>query len=106
MPLESPLALASDEALVVDGAQVSAQGAPAEIATREHTLALRVHGDAEAFARRVEAEGGRAQVSVGTSPPVYVRVELGGLAARDLLRIATESHAVVVELRPLARTFA
>jgi ABC-2 type transport system ATP-binding protein len=106
MPLESPLALASDEALVIDGAQVSAQGAPAEIATREHTLALRVHGDAETFARRVEAEGGRAQVSAGTSPPVYVRVELGGLAARDLLRIAIESHVVVVELRPLARTFA
>jgi ABC-type multidrug transport system ATPase subunit len=106
MPLESPLALTSDEALVVDGAHVSAQGAPAEIATREHTLALRVHGDAEAFAQRVQAEGGRAQVSAETSPPVHVRVELGPLVARDLLRIAAESRAVVVELRPLARTFA
>jgi hypothetical protein len=33
-------------------------------------------------------------------------VDLGPLAARDLLRIAAESRAVVVELRPLARAFA
>jgi ABC-2 type transport system ATP-binding protein len=106
MPLESPLALAADEALVLDGAQVSAQGAPAEIATRDRTLALRVHGDVEAFARGVEAGGGHAQVSAGTSLPVHVRVELGLLAARDLLRIAAETRAVVVELRPLASAFA
>jgi hypothetical protein len=35
-----------------------------------------------------------------------VRVELGPIAARDVLRIAAESQAVVVELRPLARAFA
>jgi ABC-2 type transport system ATP-binding protein len=106
IPLESPLALAADEALVVDGAQVSAQGAPAELATRDRTLALRVHGDAAAFARGVEAGGGTAQVTAGTPAPVHVRVELGPLAARDLLRIAATSQAVVVELRPLARAFA
>jgi len=106
MPLESPLALTADEALLIDGAQVSAQGAPAEIATRERTVALRVQGDVEAFARGVEAGGGRAQVTAGTPSPVHVRVELGLLAARDLLRIAAESRAVVVELRPLARAFA
>jgi hypothetical protein len=37
---------------------------------------------------------------------VHVRVELGPLVAGDLLRIAAGSHAVVIELRPLARTFA
>jgi ABC-type multidrug transport system ATPase subunit len=106
MPLESPLALAADEALVLDGAQVSAQGAPAEIAARDHTVSLRVHGDVEAFVRRVEEEGGRAQVTAGTPPPVHVRVELGLLGAGDLLRIAAGSRAVIIELRPLARTFA
>jgi ABC-2 type transport system ATP-binding protein len=106
VPLESPLALASDEALVIDGAVVSAQGAPGELAASERTVALRVHGDVAAFARAVEAGGGRAEVTVGAPPPVHVRVELGPLAARDLLRMAAECEAVVVELRPLARAFA
>lgn len=106
MPLESPLALAADEALVIDGAEVSAQGAPAELAASEKTVALRVHGDVAAFAQAVEAGGGRAEVTQGTPPPVHVRVDLGPLAARDLLRIAAACEAVVVELRPVARAFA
>ena len=106
MPLESPLALAADEALVIDGAALSAQGAPAELAASEGTVAVRVHGDVAAFARAVDAGGGRAEVSVGTPPPVHVRVELGPLAARDLLRIASACAATVVELYPLARAFA
>jgi manganese transport system ATP-binding protein len=104
--LESPLALASDEALVVDGSRVAAQGAPAEIAAAERTLLLRVHGDAIGFARAVEGAGGRADVTAGAPSPAHVQVQLGPLAARDLLRIAAESSAVVVELRPLARAFA
>jgi ABC-type multidrug transport system ATPase subunit len=106
IPLESPLALAAEEALVIDGSQVESQGPPAEIAAAVKTLALRVHGDAAVFARAVEAAGGRAEVTAGAPPPVHVRVELGPLAARDLLRLAAESRAVVVELRPLARAFA
>jgi ABC-type multidrug transport system ATPase subunit len=106
IPLESPLALVADEALVIDGALVSAQGAPAELAASERTVAVRVHGDVAAFARAVDAGGGRAEVTVGAPPPVHVRVELGPLAARDLLRIAGECRATVVELRPLARSFA
>jgi ABC-type multidrug transport system ATPase subunit len=106
MPLESPLALASDEALVIDGAHVSAQGAPAELAAGERAVAVRVHGDVAAFARAVEAGGGRAEVTAGAPPPVPVRVELGPLAARDLLRLAAEHEAVVVELYPVSRAFA
>jgi ABC-2 type transport system ATP-binding protein len=104
--LDSPLALASDEALVVDGSRVAAQGAPAEIAAAENTLLLRVHGNAMAFAQAVEGAGGRADVMTGAPSPAHVQVHLGPLAARDLLRIAAESSAVVVELRPLARAFA
>jgi ABC-type multidrug transport system ATPase subunit len=106
VPLESPLALAADEAIVIDGPRVVAQGAPAEVAAAERTLALRVHGDVDAFARAVEAAGARALVSPAFPPPAYVRVELGPIAARDVLRIAVESQVVVVELRPLARAFA
>lgn len=105
-PLESPLALGADEAVVVDGSAVSAQGAPAEIAARAETFAVRVGGDVGAFAAGVEAAGGRALVTAGAPPPVHVRVDLGPLATRDLFRIAAERGAVVVELRPLAGVFA
>ena len=65
-----------------------------------------VHGDAIAFARAVEGAGGRADVTTGAPSPAHVQVHLGPLAPRDLLRIAAESSAIVVELRPLARAFA
>jgi ABC-2 type transport system ATP-binding protein len=106
VPLESPLALAAEEALVVAGSSIAAQGAPAELAAAERTVSLRVQGDVEAFARAVAAQGGRADVTPGAPAPVHIRVELGPLAARDLLRIAAEVQAIVVELRPLARAFA
>jgi hypothetical protein len=106
MALESPIALSAEEALVVDGSVLSAQGAPGEIAAAERTLVLRVEGDVGAFAREVERSGGRASVTAGAPPPVHVRVELGPLVARELLRIAAEAQATVVELRPLARAFA
>jgi ABC-type multidrug transport system ATPase subunit len=104
--LESPMALAADEAIVIDGSQVTAQGAPADIAAAEGILVLRVLGNVDAFQRAVDAQGGRAQVTTGAPPPVHVRVKLGPLLARDLLRIAAESDALVTELRPLARPFA
>jgi iron complex transport system ATP-binding protein len=106
VPLESPLALDADEAIVITGSQVGAQGAPAEIAASERTLAVRIHGDLAAFVGAVEAQGGHAVAASDATPPVHVRVDLGPLEARDLLRIAAESNAIVVELRPLARAFA
>jgi ABC-type multidrug transport system ATPase subunit len=106
LPLESPLALFADEAIVVDGSQVTAQGPPAELAAAERTMALRVEGDVGAFSRAVEAAGGRVFAASGGPVPVHVRVELGPLAARQLLQIATEANAVVVELRPIGRAFA
>jgi hypothetical protein len=104
--LESPVALAADEAIVIDGSAIAAQGAPAEIAASARTFTLRVHGDLDAFRRAVEARGGHPVVTPGAASPAHMRVDLGPLAARDLLRIATESNAVVIELRPLARPFA
>lgn len=104
--LESPLALMADEAIVLDGARVVAQGAPAEVAAADRTLALRVHGDVDAFMRALEARGARAERAVGMPTPVHVRVELGPLVARELLSIAADTRAVIVELRPLARAFA
>jgi ABC-type cobalamin/Fe3+-siderophores transport system ATPase subunit len=104
--LESPLALAADEAIVVEGSSVAAQGAPAEIAVAEGTLSLRVGGDVTAFQRAIEERGGHVVVTDHGPPPMHMRVDLGPLAARDLFCLAARSDAVVVELRPLARAFA
>jgi hypothetical protein len=107
MALESPLALAADEALVVDGSQLVAQGAPAEIAARSRTLALRVVGDVGMFVRAVEERGGRALLAGGAlPPPIHVVLELGPLSASDVVRLAGDSNSVVLALRPLARAFA
>ena len=105
--LDSPLALAADEALVLDGALVAAQGAPAEIAAAESAFVLRVGGDASAFLAAMKARGGRLLVG-SADPPALARVtlDLGDLRTRDVLRIAAASNAVILELRPVARTFA
>jgi ABC-type multidrug transport system ATPase subunit len=105
--LDSPLALAADEAIVLDGALASAQGAPAEIAAAESAFVLRVGGDARAFLAAMKARGGRLLVgSADLSALGRVTLDVGDLRTRDVLRIASASNAVVLELRPVARTFA
>jgi ABC-type multidrug transport system ATPase subunit len=104
--LDSPLALAADEAIVIDGARVVGQGAPAEIAAGESAYVLRLGGDARAFVSAAEAQGARLLVPGDDPGRDGITIDLGGLRALDLLRIAAASNAVVLELRPLARTFA
>ncbi len=104
--LDSPVALAADEAIVVDGSRVAGQGAPAEIAAGESAFVLRLGGDARAFVSAAEAQGARLLVPGDDPRRDGVTIDLGGLRALDLLRIAASSNAVVLELRPLARTFA
>jgi ABC-type multidrug transport system ATPase subunit len=104
--LDSPFALAADEAIVIDGSQVVAQGDPAEIAAGEGTFLVRVTGDAGAFVEAVQGQGGRL-LGAGKEPArACLTIELGALSTLDVLRIADASKAVVLELRPLARVFA
>lgn len=120
--LESPLALAADEAIVVDGSHVAHQGAPAELAASERALALRVAGDVAAFATAVCAAGatllaplpastqaasaGERRAGERTTTLTHLRLDAGPLANSDVLRIALECRAVVVEVHPIARAFA
>jgi ABC-type Na+ transport system ATPase subunit NatA len=104
--LESPVALAADEALVVDGSLVAAQGAPGELAARERAFALRVVGDVQGFVQLLAARGGRLLSPLDASNPGRLSVELGEFGTRELLGIAASCDAVVLELRPLARAFA
>jgi len=106
IPLESPLALAADEAVVVHGSHVVAQGAPAELAADERTVALRLAGDIGAFVEALQGQGGKLHASSGPSSPAHLSVQLGTLRTRDLFRIADSCKAVVLELRPLGHAFA
>jgi hypothetical protein len=106
MSLDSPLALASDEAIVLDGSDVLAQDVPAEIASRTRSLMLRVVGSVDLFVRTLEASGGRAERGAMTARTEHLRVDLGPLSTSDVFRIAAESRAVVFELRPLSGVFA
>jgi ABC-type multidrug transport system ATPase subunit len=107
--LDSPLALAAEEAIVIDGSRVAAQGAPAEIAAGESAFVLRIGGDARAFVSAVQARGARLLAAGdGARDPRCdsITIDLGELRTLDLLRIAASSNAVVLELRPLAWAFA
>ena len=125
VPLESPIALDADEAIVIAGSRVAAQGAPAELAADERSFSLRVVGDVESFARAVVGHGARVlsglslsepgaaqQAGPASAPPRpagrvgQVSIALGPLRTRDLLRIASDSNATVLELRPISSAFA
>jgi ABC-type multidrug transport system ATPase subunit len=121
VPLESPLALEADEAIVVTHGRVAAQGAPGEIAAAERSFSVRVVGDVDAFARAVEQRGARVICPCGapaaTGDPTapsskdlgrvgHIRVDLGPLGTRDLVRIAQAAQATVLELRPISQAFA
>jgi ABC-type multidrug transport system ATPase subunit len=107
--LDSPIALAAEEAIVIDGSRVAAQGAPAEIAAGESAFVLKIGGDARAFVSAAEAQGARL-LGAGDARldprRDAITIDLGGLRTLDVLRIAASSNAVVLELRPLSRAFA
>jgi ABC-type multidrug transport system ATPase subunit len=110
IPLESPLALAGDEAFVLRGSHVAAQGAPAEIAAAERSFSLAVAGDVRALASALVAEGASLLAPIpegpGTEGPARLAVHLGPLRTFDVLRLAASHAATVVELRPIAGAFA
>jgi ABC-type multidrug transport system ATPase subunit len=101
--LASPLSIDADEVIVLGANSVMAQGAPAEVAARDRTYSLRVHGRGASFAQLAEARGARVSgrgslwtVDLGSSP----------LAPTDILDMAAASDTVVLDLRPLSYSFA
>jgi ABC-type multidrug transport system ATPase subunit len=107
--LESPLALAADEAIVIDGGRVALQGAPGELAASDGAFSLRVGGDVRAFVQLAAARGARLLAPLPPAGPeavLPIGIDLGQLGTSDLLAIASSCDAVILELRPLARAFA
>ena len=105
LALESPIACAADEAIVLDGARVVARGAPSALAAERTTLALKVGGTTEqvtAYASAIESSGGKAGVAARSLGLTHLRVELGPLTTKDLFRLAVASQATLLELRPFA----
>ena len=100
--LASPLSIDADEALILDGGRVVGQGAPAEVAARDRSYAIRLHGRGASFAEVAERRGVRV-----SGRGAHWTVDLGGsLEVRDLLDVASASHTVILELRPLTHAFA
>lgn len=99
VPLTSPVALAAEEALVVSGSRLDAQGSPASLASEARRFVARVHGAVDGLTARLTARGARVEVD-----GVRLVVDLGeSLRTHELLRICAETSVVVVELLPLAR---
>jgi ABC-type multidrug transport system ATPase subunit len=100
--LTSPLAMEADEALVVSASSLDAQGPPAEIAAARTRFVARIHGPLEALGVRLAEKGARMEIQ-----GAQVLLDLGeGVSTSDLLRIAAEVEATVVELAPVARALA
>lgn len=102
LALESPLALAADEALVLGAGEVLAQGPPGDVAARERRFSLVVHGDAQAFAEALTACGFAAS---GAPPRLFVELS-AEQGTRDLFALALAHGAVIVELSPVAGALA
>ncbi|MDB4941091.1 MAG: transporter related protein [Labilithrix sp.] len=99
--LTSPLAIAADEAIVVTASRLAAQGRLAELASSRRFVA-RVHGALDGFARELAARGASLEVQ-----GAQVLLDLGpSLAASEVLALAADTGAVVVELVPLALAIA
>jgi ABC-2 type transport system ATP-binding protein len=104
VPLTSPLALDADEAVVVSGARVDAQGAPAEVAAAERRYVARVHGPIDALAPKLAARGARVE---GHGTAAHVVFDLGEtMTTSELLAVCGEARVTVVELLPVARALA
>lgn len=97
LSLASPLGLSADDAVSIAPGGVVSQGAPADLATRERTYALRVLGSAYALAELVRAKG--ATVRAADRELV---VELGAeMTTGELFALAQEARVTIVAMRPV-----
>lgn len=115
-PLDAPLVAAADEAIVLAGGHLAGQGAPAALAARAGAYAVRLAAGRDdvdpvaamkRFVDAAAARGARASLDASGAADALCTLDLGdALRPRDLLAMAEEANAVVVELRPIARAFA
>jgi ABC-2 type transport system ATP-binding protein len=101
LPLDAPLALEAEWAVVISGSRPVAEGQPAEIASRDGAFAVRLAGDRAAFVELLRSRGVRVD-GAGESLTVDLGRDVG---TGDLLRMAEETRTLIVELRPLAGAF-
>ncbi len=98
--LTSPITLAADEALLVSGSRLDAQGPPAEIFA-EHRFVARIHGPLEPFLEKLAARGGRGAVE-----GAHVVLDLAGTTTSELAGICAAADVAIVELMPVSRPIA
>lgn len=102
LSLDSPLAVEADEALLFEGHELIAQGAPAELAAAERRYLVRVVGDGRALGEAITRRGGNLQGHRLQAGMAELTVDLDDkLAALDLFTMADELNQAIVELVPV-----
>lgn len=98
MPLASPLARESDEAIVATPARIEAQGTPAELAAARRFVA-RMSGPASAIAPALAARGARVEPQ-----GAHLAIDLGSdMTTGELMAVCAAANIAVLELVPVAR---
>jgi len=99
MPLGSPLARESDEAIVATATRIEAQGAPAELAAAGRRFVARMSGPVDAIVPALAARGGRLE-----HHGAHLSLDLGTeLSTSELMAICQGAKVAVIELVPVAR---
>jgi hypothetical protein len=106
LPLTSPFAHRTEEAFLYQNGTVVG-GAPAELASAEHSWRVRVSGDGARFCSALRERGATVEGDASATPALELVVRLeGDLAPRDLFELAMSHDAVVLEVVPIAPSFA
>lgn len=101
LPLTSPFAHRTEEAFLYQNGTLIG-GAPAELASAEKSFRMRIEGDSDRFLGALRERGANVD---GAAPELLVRLD-GDVATRDLFDLAARNGAVLLELVPVAPTFA
>ncbi len=101
MPLGSPLARASDEAVLATATRVEAQGTPAELAAAQRRFVVRMSGPVDAVIPELMARGGRLEREPHGA---HWTLDLGtAMSTGELMAVCEAADVAVIELVPVAR---
>jgi ABC-type multidrug transport system ATPase subunit len=100
-----PSASFVDEALVVAGSAVVAQGPPEEIASSTRTFVLRLEGQADAATAILESLRERGATIDALGPAAFRLTLPEGTGTRAVFEAADGREAIITELSPIAAGF-
>lgn len=97
LQITSPFALAAREALVVSPSRLERHVAPAELGAPSRKFVLRMQGEPEELARKLEARGAKLE-TIGAQATLDLGAEL---RSSEFLGMCDEARVTIVEMLPL-----